>query len=211
MFQDDPVFALLNFAIAAYLFYMWYGDFTAFRRSGVLPKKALAGAATVSPSYVVCGILAAVALLAVHTATEFALGVEASQTRVAWWAIFSWIGAAFVEELIFRGYLVVQNRGRGALIASIIAFSLIFALGHPFMWDYTVPEGASVFGGVWKFDFSVQPVISTLAIFECSVLFYALRFLPKNKNASIIPCFAAHAAYNIGVFAVKAANGFIDF
>lgn len=209
MFQDNPTFALVNFAIAACLFHMWLGDFRFWRANGAPRNGAFAGATSVSPKFGVFAALAAAALLAVHIAVETALGVEQKQTSVSAWALFSWIGAAWTEEFVFRGYLVVQNRGRAALVASIIVFSLVFALGHPFMWDYSVPEGASVFGGQWKFDFSAQPINATLSIFTCSLLFYALRFVPANKNRSIIPCACAHLTYNLGVFAAKAVQGFV--
>lgn len=44
--------------------------------------------------------------------------------------------AAFGEEVIFRGYLVVENRGRAALITGMIGASLGFALLHPFLWEW---------------------------------------------------------------------------
>ena len=114
-----------------------------------------------------------------------------------------------MEELIFRGYLVVQNKGVLALGASMLFFSLLFALAHPFVWNYEIPEGASLLDGVWVWDFSAQPVLSTVSIFECSVLFYLLRFMPQNSNRSLLPCIIAHATYNVGVYLVKLAQGFI--
>ena len=209
MFQDNPTFALVNFAIACYLFYLWAGDFSYFKKTSQYRKGALQGATTVPLKLIVWAIIGAVVLLAIHTFTEISLGVESQQSKVSAWALFSWIGAAFVEELIFRGYLVVQNKGQVALVCSIIFFSVIFALGHPFLWDYTVAEGASIFSGQWKWNFTLQAINSTLAIFECSFFFYFLRFVPMNKNRSILPCFAAHCTYNVGVFLTKFVQGFI--
>ena len=209
MFQDNPTFAIVNFAIAAYRFYMWFGDFNLFRRTGEIKQGALAGATTSTVKLAVIAVVASLVLLVSHTSVEIACGVESEQTKVAPWALFSWIGAAFVEELIFRGYLVVQNKGKDFLWLSVILFSFVFAIGHPFIWDYTVAEGTSVFAGQWKFDFSIQPILSTIAIFECSLLFYVLRFIPANKNRSLIPCICAHCAYNVGVFATKAFQGFV--
>ncbi len=210
MFQDNPTFSVVNFAIAAYLFYIWYSDYRAnCRAGGKIRAKSLSGATPVGVVYVIFGALASLALLAVHTISEYSAGLAAEQTKVSAWAFLSWTAAAFLEELIFRGYLVIEGRGKLLLVASIVFFSLVFALCHPFMWDYTVSSDSGIFGGTWTFDFSAQPMLSTLAIFECSILFYALRFLPANRNSSLIPCITAHLAYNWGVFAVKAAQGFI--
>ncbi len=209
MFQDDPTFALINFAIAGYLFYLWFGDFLHFKKTGEFRKGALQGATTVPLKLVVSAMAIAIALLVIHTFTEISLGVENQQTKVSFWALFSWVGAAFVEELIFRGYLVVQNKGQCALICSILFFSVVFALGHPFLWDYTVADGASIFAGEWKWNFTLQAANSTLSILECSLLFYCLRFVSMNKNRSILPCVAAHCAYNVGVFITKLAQGFV--
>lgn len=211
MFQDDEIYSLLTLAIAAYLFYMWLGDFRHFRKIGTVRRGAFVGATTVSLPYCFAAAAAAAAMLAIHIFQEYACGVESKQTAVSFWAIFSWCSAAFVEELIFRGYLVVQNRGRIWLWGSIVLFSVIFAAGHPFVWNYEVPEGASVLSGVWSVNFTLQPILSTLAIFECSLLFYVLRFLPANKNRSLIPCIAAHLTYNVGVFATKAFQGFVSW
>lgn len=211
MFQDNPVFSLLSLGVAAWLFSMWADDLRHFRKTGDLRRGAFEGATPAPFGLVAAGVVAALALLAVNTCAELAAGVESDQTKVAPWALLSWVGAAFVEELIFRGYLVVKNRGRAALVGSIFLFSFLFAAGHPFLWDYTVPEGASVFGGTWTFDFSAQPLINTLAVFECSLLFYALRFVPQNKTRSLLPCVCAHAAYNCGVFAVKVCRGFVEW
>ncbi len=209
MFQDNPTFAIVNFAIAAYLFYLWLGDYKYFCLKGEARKGSLEGATPAPLKLSVIAIVLSLLLLGVHTLSEVSLGVETEQTKVAPWALFSWIGAAFVEELIFRGYLVVQNKGRGFLLGSILLASLVFAFGHPFMWDYTVEEGASIFSGVWTFKISAQTILTTLAVFECSLLFYVLRFISANKNRSLIPCILAHCAYNIGVFLIKAWQGFI--
>lgn len=210
MFQDDKFFSIFMFAISAYLFYMWLDDLLYYRKNGGNTRKgAFAGAATVPIKYCLWAAAAALALLALHVWTEYSLGVASEQTSFSYWAIFSWIAAAFVEELVFRGYLVVQNKGAFALVASILFFSLLFALAHPFVWNYEVPEGASLFDGMWVWNFSLQPVLSTVSIFECSVLFYVLRFMPQNPTRSLLPCITAHAAYNIGVYLVKFAQGFI--
>ncbi len=209
MLQDIPTVALINFGIATYLFYMWFSDFKIFRKTKVIEKNALAGATTSPVVLIVIAFFASIALLFVHTCTEMTLAVVDEQSKVKFWALFSWVGAAFIEELIFRGYLVVKNKGKVALYGSIFFFSLIFALGHPFMWDYTIPENAQFWSGTWTFNISAQTVNATISIFECSLLFYVLRFLPLNENRSIIPCIVGHCTYNVGVFITKACQGFV--
>ena len=211
MFQDSPIFAVIYFAGALWLLNMWVADLRAFEKSGKPRAGALEGAAGAPMKLVFAGVAAALALLAAHAQMEAALGLDDEQSKVRVWAVFSWLAAAVIEELIFRGYLAVRGRGKFLLWVSVVLFSLIFALAHPFMWDYAVPDGGSVFGGAWKFDFSAKALFATVAVFDCSMLFYVLRFLPQNPKASILPCIAAHCAYNLGVFAIKAANGFVVF
>jgi membrane protease YdiL (CAAX protease family) len=211
MFQDSPVFSILSFGIALYLFYMWLWDYRHFAKKGELRKGAFEGATTAPTKLIIIAITSALLLLAIVSVAENLAGATADQTSVAPFALISWIGAGFVEELIFRGYLVVKNKGTATLLVSILFFSLIFAVGHPFLWDYTVEDGASVFSGVWKFNPTLQATIATLSVFCCSLLFYTLRFLPINKNRSILPCICAHIAYNCGVFATKLAQGYVQW
>ena len=116
---------MLSLGVAAWLFYMWVGDLLYFRKTGGLRKGAFEGATPAPFGLIAAGVVAALALLAVNSVAELAAGVEADQTKVAPWALLSWVGAAFVEELIFRGYLVVKNRGRAALVGSIFLFSFL--------------------------------------------------------------------------------------
>ena len=211
MFKDSPVFSILSFGIAAYLFYMWYGDYRHFSKTGAFRKGAFAGATTAPTKLIYIAVVSALILLAIVSFAEKITGASGEQTSVAPFALISWIGAGFVEELIFRGYLVVENKGKAILLMSVFFFSLIFALGHPFLWDYTVENGASILSGVWKFNPTLQAMIATLSVFACSLLFYSLRFLPMNKNRSILPCISAHVAYNCGVFATKLVQGFVQW
>ncbi len=209
MLQDIPTVALVNLGIATYLFFLWFSDFKNFCKTKIIGEKSLEGATTTPIVLVFIAIFASIALLCVHTCTEISLGVVGEQTKVKFWALFSWIGAAFIEELIFRGYLVVKNKGSVMLWGSIFFFSLIFAIGHPFVWDYTIPENAQFWAGEWKFNFSAQTINATISVFECSLLFYVLRFLPLNENRSIIPCIVGHCTYNLGVFITKMCQGFV--
>ncbi|MGA2053040.1 MAG: CPBP family intramembrane glutamate endopeptidase, partial [Opitutales bacterium] len=82
----------------------------------------------------------------------------------------------------------------------IVGFSLLFSLLHPFLWD-------------WKsglvFDFSLKAWWSPALVFASSLWFYTVRFYPLNPARSLLPCIAAHLAKNLGVFAIKLAQGHV--
>lgn len=101
--------------------------------------------------------------------------------------------AAFAEELIFRGYLVVENRGCATLIAGASGASLGFALLHPFLWKWEPGAPALSFHGDAKAWFS------TAAVFTGSLWFYMVRFLSMNPTR--VPCcrvLHAHLTKNLG-------------
>ncbi|MBO6102931.1 MAG: CPBP family intramembrane metalloprotease [Opitutales bacterium] len=196
--QDSPVFSVLMFAASLYVFRLWVSDM----RASPKPKNAFAGSEPAGVGLVALSAFIGIMLAAAYSVFEDLLGVGAEQTSVAVWAVFYWAGSAFIEELIFRGYLCVQNRGRGVLIFSCAAFSTIFALAHPFLWDFSADGG-------FVFKTGLSAWFNTFCVFANSAIFYFLRFAPFNRNRSLLPCFAAHLAYNLGVFAAKALRGFV--
>ena len=103
--------------------------------------------------------------------------------------------------MIFRGYLVVEGRGRAALVGGVVGASLLFALLHPFLWQWQ--DGTLVLQG------STKAWFSTGAVFAGSLWFYAVRFMPANPRHSLVPCIAAHLAKNVGVFVVKLLQGHV--
>lgn len=195
--QDNPLYSILIFLVGAFFFRMWLGDA---RRGG--GARSFPGASFAGLPILIFGSLGALLILAVETLLECRLGFAGEQSEVKFWAVFVWISAAATEEIIFRGSIVIQNRGRAALYAGIFAASVLFALCHPFLWDYTVEKGLQI-------NLTAKAFFSTAFIFANSVWFYFLRFNRHNKTQSLLPCMAAHAAYNIGVFAVKAFQGFV--
>lgn len=209
MFQDDALYSVAMFAAAAWLFKMWVCDLRAFLADGKGRRGEFPGARPAGLGLAAAGVACGLVLLSGITLAEIASGEVGEQAKVSFWALFSWIGAAFVEELVFRGYLVVENRGRVALWGGVFAFSLLFALCHPFFWNFSVPEGGALFDGSFSADFSAKAFRDSANVFVSSVAFYALRFCPQNAARSLIPCVAAHLAYNVGVFCVKAAQGFV--
>jgi len=198
-------------SLTAYVFYVWLGDF---RRglAGATDARAFPGAVPCSWATVGVAVAGALALLGLETGGEYGLGVSQQQSNITVLYLVAMVCAAFGEELVFRGFLVVTTRGTFALVASILGFSLLFALGHPFLWAWK-----SMADGQPKqliFDFSLKAWWSTAMVFIFSFWLYALRFpvcYPKlNPRHSLIPCIAAHLAKNLGVFMIKLAQGHVS-
>ena len=191
--------ALLGFS--AYVARLWWEDLRAARAGNPSPR-ALPGAAPAPARAVALAAAGGLVLLAAETAGEYALGIEDEQSRMTVLFGLYTLAAAFVEELIYRGFVVVEHRGRAALVAGCVGASAVFALLHPFLWRW---EDA---GFAWQG--TTKAWFSTAAIFAGSLWFYAVRFWSLNPARSLLPCIAAHAAKNLGVFAVKAAQGHVS-
>jgi membrane protease YdiL (CAAX protease family) len=200
MGQDNP-WLLAGMILAAGVMAKWWVDDYRAARSGQPRPGAFPGATPASGKAMWIGAAGAVVLLAGETAGEAALGLSDQQSRITILFGLYTLLAAFVEELIFRGYLVVAHRGRGLLIAGIIGASLIFALLHPFLWEWR--------DGSLQVQLTAKAWFSTAAIFAGSLWFYAVRFLAFNPTRSLLPCVAAHLAKNLGVFAIKYYQGFV--
>ena len=199
--NESPFMILLYVGAAAYVGYMYWGDFQA-GKSGQPDSKAMPGATSASLGLYAISIIGALLILAAETGGEIALGISAEQSDMVWFFVFASLGAGIVEEVIFRGFLVVENKGKAALIGSCVGFSLLFALIHPHLWSNE--DG-------FELTLTTKAFFSTGILFANSLWFYALRFGPWNKHRSIFPCMLAHAASNFGVFAVKLVQGFVIF
>ena len=209
MLQDDALYSIGMFAASAWLFKMWLGDLSDFRKTGVGRRGEFPRARPASKWLAWLGVFVGLWILAGITIAEIATGEVGAQTKVSCLALLSWVGAAFIEELIFRGYLVIDHHGEFVLWLGVLFFSFIFTVFHPFFWDYTIPDGGSVFDASFTFNFTAKALRDSANVFGSSVVFYALRFCPQNKMRSLIPCIAAHLTYNVGVFCVKAFQGFV--
>jgi uncharacterized protein len=147
-------------------------------------------------------VTGALVLLVAETAGEVALGIDREQTQLTrLFAIYTVAGAPVLEELIFRGWLVVDGRGERMMWASAVGASLVFALIHPFLWQWDESGFVLTLG--------VKGWFSTLVVFAMSLWLYIARLATWNPTRSLLPCFAAHAAKNAGVVAIKAASGYI--
>ena len=201
MGQDNPLLLAVMICAAVITARWWWADYRA-AGLGRPNAGAFPGAAPASGRFIALAAAGALLLLAVETVGEYALGLSAQQSHMTvLFAAYS-LAAAFIEELIFRGYLVVENRGRVALLAGIMGASLGFALLHPFLWEWQ--------GHGLVFHPGAKGWFSTAMIFAGSLWFYAVRFLPANPARSLLPCIAAHAAKNLGVFAIKYAQGVVS-
>lgn len=199
--NENPIMILLYVGIAAYVGNMYWGDYKA-AKAGKPNASAMPGAKGASLGAFLIGITGALILLAVETGGEIALGVVGEQSEMVWYFVFAIVAAGVVEEVIFRGYLVVDNKGRALLIASCVACSLIFAIIHAHLWSNE--DG-------FEFTFTTKALFSTGILFANSLWFYAVRFGPWNPNRSLFPCMLAHAASNLGVFFIKLVQGYVIF
>lgn len=180
----------------------WWTDYRA-ACNGREPVQPFPGATPVSRQALVVAALGSIILLAAETIGETALKITAQQSHLTGLFAVYTISAAFVEELIFRGYVVITNRGRSRLILGIVGASLLFALLHPYLWSWQ-DDSLTIRANEPKAWFS------TGMIFIGSLWFYTVRFMPLNRNQSLLPCIVAHATKNIGVIAIKYSQGFIS-
>jgi uncharacterized protein len=199
--MHHPLLLALLTGASVYLAKLWRDDLRA-SIPGRPQLRSLPGATPASRRSVLIAVAGALLLVMAETAGEVALEIIHEQSRMTWlFALYSVCAAPVIEELIFRGWLVVEHRGPMAMWSAAIGASALFAALHPFLWtwqdarlDYT--------GGV-------KGWFSTLAVFATSLWLYAVRLGPWNPTRSLLPCFLAHAAKNAAVVAIKAMTGFM--
>lgn len=100
--ETDSVMALLMFGVGVYLLKLWLEDLFNAKKGNPHPK-AFPGAFGCPMSLIWLGIGVSLIIVVIETIGEAALGVSATQSNVAFTALFAWIAAGFYEELIFRG------------------------------------------------------------------------------------------------------------
>lgn len=201
MGQDNPWLLAGMILAGGVVAKWWWDDFRAAQRGSPHPR-AFPGATPASARAVLVAAAGALLLVAAETGGEQALGLTDQQSRMtALFALYT-LAAAFFEELVFRGYLVVENRGRAALVAGIVGASIAFALIHPFLWEWRE--------GTLHVQLDTKAWFSTGAALVSSLWFYTVRFMPLNPAHSLLPCIAAHLTKNLCVFAIKHAQGFVS-
>ena len=199
---ESPILTIIVFAAALYLLRLWYADYRS-SGSGEPNPGALPGATPASPGIVWIGVAGALGLVAIETLGEIFLGISEEQSDIKAIALFSLIAAGIIEEVIFRGYLVVQKHGRGWLIVSVIGFSLLFTLLH--YQYYTDFDGS----GDGIIHIGTKEGWTLLLLFLNAIWFYSLRLCKWNPQKSLLPCFAAHISSNLAVFVVKLVQGHV--
>lgn len=209
MTSMNPVGVALFCAVSLWLARMWIREARENPQGGALP-----GASSCPWRAVVIAVAGTLILLALETWGEIRLGISAEQKDVSWLALPMFAAAAFTEEVIFRGYLVVERRGNALRWASIILFSLIFALIHDHLWSFEMPEdrSAGTLAAIWEgfsLNLSLKGFFSTGFIFVGALWFYFVRFFKWNPNASLLAPVAAHLVKNLAVFFIKLAQGHV--
>lgn len=199
--MNSPLLLLLMTAAGLYVGKMWLEDRRA-ARAGTAQAGALPGATDAPGKAVAIAVAGALGILAIETGGEIALGIAAEQSKMTWLsALYSVTAAPIIEELIFRGWIVVENRGRATMWAAAVGASVIFAALHPFLWRWDDAGFALTLGAKGWFSAGV--------VFAMSLWMYAARLAAWNPGRSLLPCFAGHAAKNVGVVGVKLAAGFM--
>jgi hypothetical protein len=200
----SPVSITISVVAAIIVLKLWVSDYRVWK-AGKPIDKPLPGATSAPIWLIALSVAVSVLIVCVETWGEYALGVSGEQSSVTVFYLAAMIGAGIVEELIFRGWLVVQNRGRAALVASAVFFSIVFALVHGHL---LLGPDKSASGG-YELTFGAAPLWWTGCLLVNSLWWYAVRFMPSNANRSLLPCFAGHIASNLAVFAIKYAQGFV--
>jgi len=205
--QNEPWMLIMMLGIGLYVAKLWLDDLRA-HRSGQPNPSALPGATPAPARAIFIGAMGGLIIVSAETWGELALGIAGEQSKMtALFAAYTLI-AAIIEEIIFRGFIVVTKRGRPTLWLSILGASLLFTALHPFLWKW---EGEMPWqGGHLHWTFGVKGWFSTSAVFVSSLWFYFVRFARFNSQQSLLPCFAAHGTKNLAVIAIKAAQGFLS-
>lgn len=203
---QSPLLLVLMIAASCYVIRLWRSDYVA-AKAGRPEPRALPGTAPASVAACVIAAAGSLAILAAETYGEIRLGLSGEQSSVtALFGVYT-LTAAFVEEIIFRGFIVIDGRGPRWRWAGVAAASVLFASLHPLLWNW---HGGWLWaGGRLELTPDAKGWFSTGVIFLSSLWFYAVRFARFNPRHSLLPCFAAHAAMNLGVFAIKAKEGFV--
>ncbi len=199
--MNHPLLLLIITAAGLYVGKLWLDDRQA-ARAGTAKAGALPGATEAPRRAVVFAVAGTLTILAIETVGEISLGIAAEQSRMTWlFALYSVAAAPIIEELIFRGWIVVDGKGRTTMWAGAVGASVIFAALHPFLWRWDDEGFALTLGAKGWF--------STAVVFATSLWLYTARLAAWNPQRSLLPCFAAHAAKNLGVVGVKLAAGFM--
>lgn len=198
--NDSPFLTLLMIVAGGYIARMWFLDMRSAERGNPI-MGGLPGATWTARKPIIIAVIGALVLLLAETAGEIALGLDQQQSEMTVLFGIYTLAAAIIEEILFRGFLVIERHGVVVRWLGILGASVVFAAFHPFLWEWD--------DGEWSWQFNAKGWFSTGAIFLGSLWFYTVRFMPSNPTHSLLPCFAAHFTKNLGVFGIKAMQGFV--
>lgn len=202
--MNDPWLLLLTAAGGLWAAWLWLSDLRA-ARAGQPNPRAFPGATSAPTRALVIAALGGVALTLAETWGEKRLGLAAEQSHLTvLFAAYSVLVAPLVEELIFRGFIVIESRGAATKWVAAVGASLVFAVLHPLLWEWTKAQP-------FHLTLTAKGWFSSGAVLVSSLWFYAMRFSARlNPHGSLLPCFVAHSAKNLAVVAVKLAQGFVS-
>lgn len=190
--STDTLTDLFYFALGLVIFWSWWREYQQRRKTGA--TEAFWPGTTAAPLAATLITTSGVILITIaETCVEKRFGVTESQSYLPAMFLFAMMGAAIVEETVFRGFAAPSYLSGWKLLAVILVGSLVFAFIHGF--DVSETKGQ----------------ISTLFAFIVSIWLYLGRFNPLNKNRSLAPCYWGHLIRNLAVFGIKWAQGFIHF
>ena len=197
--MSDAFLYLAGLGIAGYFFWFWLEDYRAnsqsIRKRLADPEgsvtdagkkahefsKGMPGATPVGWTAILVAVTGALLILGTEVAGEYQLGVVEDQSSMSILFGIYTLAAAFIEELIFRGFLFFDRFGKKWLWGSILLISIFFALIHPYIWSYELPENQppwlfwKYLGlNIWKENgqLNIQPIFATCILFVNSMWFY---------------------------------------
>ena len=108
----NPLVVVILIGASLWAARLWMMDYRA-ALAGRPNRQSLPGATPTSASTVAIASFGALNILAAETVGEHLLGLSAEQSRMtALVGLYSIVAAPVIEEVVFRGYLVIENRGR---------------------------------------------------------------------------------------------------
>ncbi len=193
-------------AVGLYVAKLWLDDLRALR-NGTPNPRALPGATPAPTRALIIAATGGLIIVSAETGGELALGIASKQSAMTGLFAAYTLIAAIIEEIIFRGFIIIDKKSKSVLWSSALIASILFTLLHPFLWQWE--GGLPWAGGQLHGTLNLKGWFSTGAVFFSSLWFYYVRFAAFNPQHSLLPCFAAHATKNLAVIAIKAAQGFL--
>ena len=185
--MTDIIYLLIGLGVG----FAWFSEYQK-RKNNPGPELFWPGT-TRTPISGILIIVSGILLITVaETCAEIHYQVTAHQSVSNLHILGATIGAAIVEEMVFRGF-AAPSELRGLKVLGLILI------------------GSVIFSAIHGFNLStVQGRISLIATFFISVWLYLGRYNPINPERSILPCFIGHVVRNLAVFGIKWSQGFVD-